>query len=215
MTTLAKPKSVNNMESARPGMVGSVGDALIWGQLAKSTPDSPINWDPTFYGRTLNGSLTTPQPYVYDSAWNMGRHEQTAYGIMQQDIRAPDRLHEPTLAGVPQYQWRNKIATVYEAKRTGQKFLPVPGEYVLARGEMARGGQVVRTTDIEGMYRAVENQEPSPSVGLARYNNSLFRKNVVNGRDVFQRKTDMVVEPPLASSSKNEAAPKSFFSRIF
>jgi hypothetical protein len=65
---------------------------------------------------------------------------------------------------------------VYQAKRTGNKFLPLPGTYSLAKGEMARGGQVVRTTDVEGLYSVVENQQESPSVGLARRNDSLFRK---------------------------------------
>lgn len=176
MTTLARPKRVNNMENARPGMVGSVGDAMITGQLATSMPDLPIRWDPLFADRPDNGSLLTAQPYTYDSAWNMGRHEQTAYGMIQQDLRAPDRLHEPTLGVVPQYAWRNKLATVYEAKRTGDKFLPLPGGYQVAAGEMVRGGQVVRTTDIEGIYKVVENQQDSPSVGLAKRNDAMFRK---------------------------------------
>lgn len=166
MTTLAKPKSVNNMESVRPGLVGSVGDALIWGQLAKSTPDSPINWDPTFYGRTLNGSLTTPQPYVYDSAWNMGRHEQTAYGLIQQDLRAPDKLHEPTVfGGNPNYSWNNKVATVYEAKVRGNKFLPLPGRYQLSPGEVPRGTQIVRSTDIDGTFSADDMSPPTNIFG--------------------------------------------------
>lgn len=164
------------MEYAQPGMVASVGDALIFPQLKTSLPDMPIREDPVFANRTGNGSIMTPQPYVLDSNWNMGRSENTAYGLRQQDIRAPDRLHEPTLASVPQYMWRNKVATVYEAKRRGDKFLPLPGPYQLAPGEMARGGQVVRTTDIEGLYKVVENQQESPSVGLARRNDAMFRK---------------------------------------
>lgn len=164
------------MESARPGMVGSVGDAIVCGQLATSTPDMPVRLDPEFKNRPDNGSLLTAQPYVLDSNWGMGRSENTAYGLIQQDLRAPDKLHEPTLQSVPQYMWRNQVATVYEAKRTGFKFLPVPGPYKVSKGEMVRGGQVVRTTDIEGLYKVVESQQESPSVGLARRNDAMFRK---------------------------------------
>jgi hypothetical protein len=41
---------------------------------------------------------------------------------------------------------------------------------------MVRGGQVVRVTDVEGLYKVVASQQESPSVGLARHNESMFRK---------------------------------------
>jgi hypothetical protein len=176
MTTLVHKKRLNVMETARPGLEASVGDALVTPQLATSTPDMPVRYDKQFYDRPSNGSLMTAQPYVIDSNWNMGRTENTAYGLVQQDLRAPDKLHEPTLASVPQYMWRNQVATVYEAKRSGFKFLPLPGPYQVSPGEMVRGGQVVRTTDVEGLYKVVESQQESPSVGLARRNDAMFRR---------------------------------------
>lgn len=195
MTTLSRPRRLNQTESLRPGNVASVGDVLTCGQLATSYPDAPIRFDENYYRKDLGSSITY-EPYVYDSSWNMGRSENTVYGLKQQDLRAPDRLHEPTLGVVPQYEWRNKIATVYEAKRTGNKFLPLPGPYVPAPGEMVRGGQVVRTTDIEGLYSVVENQQPSPSVGLARNNNALFRKMARNEfLDRFQKPNSKVNSP--------------------
>lgn len=175
MSTLTKPKRLNVMETARPGIVGSVGDALITPQLATSDIDMPPRFEKGFYNRPDNGSIISMQPYVYDSSWNMGRGERTAYGLVQQDLRAPDRLHEPILASVPQYMWRNQVATVYEAKRTGDKFLPLPGPYQVSKGEMVRGGQVVRTTDIEGLYQAVMRQEPSPSIALGRRNDEMIK----------------------------------------
>ena len=171
-----RKKRLNQMETARPGLEGSVGDTLVTPQLAVSTPGMSVRYDKQFYDRPSNGSLISPQPYVMDSNWNMDRSENTVYGLRQQDLRAPDRLHEPTLAGVPQYMWRNQVATVYEAKRSGFKFLPLPGPYQVSAGEMVRGGQVVRTTDIEGLYKVVESQQESPSVGLAKHNESMFRK---------------------------------------
>jgi hypothetical protein len=176
MTTLAQPKRLNLVDTIIPGKVGSVGDTNSTLRLAQSAPDLPMRFNPQLLSNPANGSFSTAQPYVSDSSWNMGRGEQTAYGLMQQDLRPADKLHEPTLGAIPQYQWRNKLATVYEAKRTGNKFLPLPGAYTLAPGEMARGGQVVRTTDIEGLYSPVQNQQKSPSVGLARDNDALFRK---------------------------------------
>lgn len=200
MTTLAKPKRLNQMEYAQPGMVGSVGDSIVTGQLAVSTPGMPVRFDPKFYDRPDNGSILTPQPYVYDSSWNMGRSENTAYGMMQQDLRPPDKLHEPTLGVVPQYQWRNKIATVYEAKRTGQKFLPIPGPYQVAPGEMVRGGQVVRTTDIEGLYKVVENQQDANFMGLARRSDSLFRRNQRMNQESRERKLNNSLASPMVTS---------------
>ena len=205
MTTLAKPLRLNQMESVKPGKVGSVGDTLTCSQLATSYPDAPIRFSENYYRKDL-GSYVTDQPYVYDSAWNMGRSENTAYGMMQQDLRPPDKLHEPTLGSIPQYQFRNKIATVYEAKRTGNKFLPLPGRYAVAPGEMVRGGQVVRVTDIEGLYNVVENQQESPSVGLARRNDAMFRKQFGMNSGKVNNSIDspMVlnqVKPSLNSSS--------------
>ena len=161
MTTLVHKKRLNVMETSRPGMVGSVGDAIVTPQLAVSTPGMSVRYDQQFYNRSSNGSLLSPQPYVMDSNWNMGRSENTAYGLRQQDIRAPDRLHEPTNIGVPQYSWYNKLATVYEAKRRGNMFLPLPGPYQLAEGEMLRGSQVVRVTDMEDL-RKFGDQDYSP-----------------------------------------------------
>jgi hypothetical protein len=208
MTTLAKPRRLNQMENARPGMVGSVGDSLVSVQLAKSTPDSAVRFDPAFFNRPDDGSLLTGQPYTFDSAWNMGRSENTAYGMMQQDLRAPDKLHEPTLGSVPQYQWRNKIATVYEAKRSGQKFLPLPGPYVPATGEMVRGGQVVRTTDVEGLYSVVENQQESPSVGLGRYNDTNFNKFFSQNQKQSLKPSKTVGQQPLGAAPIVTNAPR-------
>lgn len=207
MTTLAHPKRLNQVDVALPGMVGSVGDTMNSVRLAQSTPEMSLRFDAQFFDRPGDGSILTSQPYTYDSAWNMGRSEQTAYGLMQQDLRAPDRLHEPTLGAVPQYQWRNKIATVYQAKRTGNKFLPLPGSYSVAPGEMVRGGQVVRTTNIEGLYSVVENQQRSPSVGLARRNDALFRRlKKINSTSKLPPNSTIVTNPPtksLVSSSAN------------
>lgn len=150
------------MEQARPGMVGSVGDAIVVPQLATSMPGMSPRYDPSVYLRqTMNGSNLTAQPLVTDSAWAFGRSEQVAYGMRQQDIRPPDMLHEPVVNSIRDYNWSNKVATVYEAKVRGNKFLPLPGAYQLMPGETSRGSQVVRVTDVEG---AMTDQLPQPSI---------------------------------------------------
>ena len=87
---------------------------------------------------------------VYDSNWQSGRNFKTRRGWRVEDIRAPDNLVEPFVSSLGDYTWRDKIATVYEARRTGNQFLPLPGPYQLSPGEIARGGSTVRVTDTLG-----------------------------------------------------------------
>ncbi|MBF9645471.1 hypothetical protein IAI43_12105, partial [Streptococcus pseudopneumoniae] len=52
---------------------------------------------------------------------------KTQHGLVYQDLRAPDTTLEPIMGSTGRYPWYNKIATIYEAKRTGDLFLPLPG----------------------------------------------------------------------------------------
>ncbi|MEY3400506.1 MAG: hypothetical protein RLZZ86_103 [Cyanobacteriota bacterium] len=165
MTTLSRPRKLNQMETARPGGIASVGDTLVCSQLATSYPEAPIRFSENYYRKDL-GSDVTSQPYVYDSSWNMKRSENTAYGLIQQDLRAPDKLHEPTqFGGNPNYTWNNKLATVYEAKVRGAKFLPLPGEYQLSPGEISRGNQIVRAIETSNLYESTPMSLPSNMYG--------------------------------------------------
>jgi hypothetical protein len=181
MTTLAHPKRLNQIDVALPGKIGSVGDTINGIRLKQSAPEMPIRFDAKFFNRPDNGSLVTGQPYTFDSAWNMGRQEQTAYGLMQQDLRAPDKLHEPTLGVVPQYEWRNKVATVYTARTHGDKFLPLPGPYNLAVGEMPRGGQVVRVTDMEDFSSNIISEPVNENSSSTNLVSNRPAPNLVNG----------------------------------
>lgn len=51
------------------------------------------------------------------------------------------------MGSTPQYQWRNRIATVNQAQSTGDLFLPLPS---LERTGIPRGGLDPRITDVEG-----------------------------------------------------------------
>lgn len=66
-----------------------------------------------------------------------------------QDMRTPDKLTEPLMGSTPDYSWHNKLATCYETKRTGNKFLPLPHGYIPSPGEMTRGGAYPFTRDYE------------------------------------------------------------------
>lgn len=80
---------------------------------------------------------------------NAYRGSKTTIGYIYQDVRAPDKLHEPRLGELPQYSWQNRVATTYNARRTGNLFLPLPGGYQLSPGESPRGGNTPVVTDIE------------------------------------------------------------------
>lgn len=77
-----------------------------------------------------------------DSRWAGNRNFKTNVGWRVEDITQPDTFVEPFVASLGDYSWRNRIATTYEARRTGENFLPLPGEYTLHPGEISRGGSV-------------------------------------------------------------------------
>lgn len=76
------------------------------------------------------------------------RSDATNFFRHYQDLRAPDKLTQPLMGSTPDYSWHNKLATNYEAKRTGDKFLPLPGGYQPSPGELTRGGMYPMTTDL-------------------------------------------------------------------
>jgi hypothetical protein len=181
-------KRFNVMEPARPGMVASVGDALTRVRLPQSAPESETRYEPGT-GMAESGSMMSRQPYVYDYNWSMGRNERTVVGLIQQDIRVADRLHEPVTAAEPRYDWYNKIGRLFESKRTGNMFLPLPGVYQLGPGEVARGGQVVRQTDMDGKEGVIRDQEMS---------SQMFGRSIMNYRvpkaidDVVENRGDVM-----------------------
>lgn len=160
MQSISAYKRLNQWDnsSIRPGPVGSVGDTLGQVRYKHSFPNQGIRLDPAYRGNKQNrlGSNVSDgnhksftsggrgDPLVNDEPWNANRAQKVSHGTIFQDVRAPDKLHEPYLGSLPQYSWDNKLATVYNAKRTGNQFLPLPGPYQLSPGEVPRGGQVPR-----------------------------------------------------------------------
>lgn len=164
-----RPLHAFDNDSIRPGPVGSVGDVLGTIRLKHSTPDLPIRKDTlslTVGSNVEDGEFKSytskgGQARVNDSNWQSGRQFKTSHGWVIEDLRAEDRLHEPLMGSGPQYSWRNKIATNYNAMRTGEQFLPLPGGYNPSPGEISRGAIVPEITSLEegsipaGSYKPV------------------------------------------------------------
>lgn len=139
--------------SIRPGSVGSVGDVLLTPRFAQSSPDMPLRFDPYFRGKRecrLGSNVQNGTQPSYDSGglgsrtidsnWGGRRNFKVRHGYIFQDMRVPDKRTEPLLGSTPNYSYNNKLATVYEAKTRGDKFLPLPGGYLPSPGELTRGG---------------------------------------------------------------------------
>jgi len=149
-----RPMNRWNHSFIQPGNVGSVGETLVQVRYKQSAPDLPMRYDPLFSHKNMvsNGSNVQNGTIVsYDSGggaartissnWGGRRHFKVRHGWIMQDLRAPDKIHEPATGEIPSYDWNNKIATAYDSFRTGNLFLPIPGPYTPAYGEFARGGE--------------------------------------------------------------------------
>jgi len=165
MEALIHEKQFKNTRIIQPGSVGSVGDVLGSVRLKHSAPDLPLRFDPVFSGEResrigsyvqdgMNGGCPA---YTKDSNWGGGRDFKTQYGWKKQDLRVEDRRFEALMGEMPRYSWNNKIATVYEAKRRGEMFLPLPGEYRLMPGEVPRGGMTPRLMYTSSTYESRKN----------------------------------------------------------
>lgn len=162
MQAIVDPVYYKQTVRISPGVVGTVGDAVNGVRLKQSAPDMKMRYDKSFsgsHGALLLGSNVQDGFSRSETSGGMNatviqKHLPCSNGFKHghgwryQDLRAPDTLHEPLLAPTERYSWRNKIATIYEAKRTGDMFLPLPGPY--GPTSLPRGGQVPRIVDSSG-----------------------------------------------------------------
>lgn len=171
-----RPLHAFDNDAIRPGPVGSVGDVLGSIRLKHSAPELPIRKQklPKTDGSNVQDgqykSFTSKgqNARVYDSNWQSGRAFKTSHGWVIDDLRAEDRLHEPFLGNAPQYSWKNKVATVYRARTTGDLFLPLPGGYNPSPGEIERGTIVPEIVAIEDSYNAVKSEVPMRMINEPR-----------------------------------------------
>jgi hypothetical protein len=150
MQSLSIPQPLNrwNYDSIRPGNVGSVGDCLVAVELKTSSPDMTPRYG-NLKDLSALGSEVGTVANTKGGFWGMHRDFKTNIGWVYQDL-VSNTTKEPLVGSTPQYMHRNRIATAYEAKRTGFGFLPLPKGYG-PQGEMVRGGHTPRVTNVEGL----------------------------------------------------------------
>lgn len=154
-----RPLNRWDKDSIRPGPVGSVGDTLTGVKLKKSAIDLPDRYDSVWSGKNevWSGSNVSDGMHVgftsggrsaavIQQGYNRYLGFKTNVGWIHEDLRPTDRSTNSTMTPLGQYDWQNKVATVYKAKITGQQFLPLPGGYsadvLKAEGTIPRGSQV-------------------------------------------------------------------------
>lgn len=152
---------LHNFQSYRAGSTGTVGIPLTSVRLKQSTPDMKMRWDKTFNGKTApyhGSNVQNGYQYSFTSGGGPARMDykgfygrksfKTAHGWEYQDLRKPDTKHEVIMGSTGRYSYNNKVATLYEAKRTGKMFLPLPGPY--GPTGLTRGNQVPRVVSSSG-----------------------------------------------------------------
>ena len=197
-----------NHQRCAPGAVGSVGDVIGSVRYKHSSPDAPLRFDPYFIGSRLKviGSQISDGDHAnyvsggfgartLDTRWTPNRGFKTNIGWYMQDLRPADKLVEPYVGTTLDYSWRNKIATTYEVKRTGSKFLPLPGGYKLAPGEEPRGA-TPRVTNVEpGDY--VQNIIDAPyTQGGNPYFQNVLGRNATVPNAVGKRSAPAAINTP-------------------
>lgn len=79
-----------------------------------------------------------------------------------------DRIHEPLMGQVPQYPWKNQVATTIETKFKGNAFSKLPMGYGASPDDVVRGGTIPRVTDVVAEYTLPDSMplvSPSPLSG--------------------------------------------------
>ncbi len=204
MISLVHQRNFRNNESIRPGNVASVGDALSQSRLKSSLPGD-FRWDSIDrnYGSNANEGGNRPAARVSDSNWGGRKSFKHAYGWSYQDLRAPDKLTEPYMGSMPQYSWRNKLASVYNAKTTGDLF-PIPNGGLInpPTDLLYRGGMYPRITDIvsgndepPSFTPSNMNQRGHELSGGANFSNGKFSGNEKAGRFSTFKPTSSSFQP--------------------
>jgi hypothetical protein len=157
-----------NNDSIRPGVVGSVGDALCAVQFKSSFPgdyrEAPYTKgkkELRFGSNVQNGDLPSfdtgyMQPRVMDGFFGGERDSlYTQRGWIFQNLKEEDMFHDSIMGSTPQYKWRNQVATINNAAKSGEKFRDLPNGYQPGPNDVPRGGQKPGIVGSEG--QRIEN----------------------------------------------------------
>lgn len=142
----AKPAK-DNFKIISPGLVGAVGDVNMATRYRTSCAAMfPVKFrnlnQLKFKGSRLQDGDTLHQVNGggYPASVQPFKLMQTTdVGDRWQDKRQNDRYVEPIVAGQNQYDFKNMVAQVEQARVTGNAFLPVPGGYKPS-DDLTRGG---------------------------------------------------------------------------
>lgn len=188
-TTVRQQRSLNRWANDRiqPGQVGSVGDVLGQVRVKQSSPDMPFKYDPIFSeadepfrgSNVQNGTLGSwtsegMAARTLDGLWEGRRSFKTAVGWIHQDISTPDKMVTPVFQSQPSYSWVNRQAQVKRTLVSGENFLPLPGEFEPAPGDIPRGGQVPRITE-----EAIPEAAPITNTSGDPFPNQTARPNLL------------------------------------
>ena len=144
MNPVLYSKPSQRISETLPGYVGSVGDVVVSERLKTSTPWDPIRW------KGWNSGLNAPSlgtgagaagvARAYEqSAWQNNDKYPVSVGWTKQTVKAPDMSVTPVESPTPHLNWRRTGASVFNARRTGNIFSPMPGPYGPLPGDVPRG----------------------------------------------------------------------------
>lgn len=166
-TPLYDYKRPRHYELISPGVVGSVGDVLTQTRLTHTGPELPLRFQYTpdrikhMGSNVQNGDMNNYEGNgvykMHENQWGGRRDFKTAIGWRHQDLRAPDKRYEPAQS-FSFSAFDNLQHKVFESRRTGDKFLPLPHGYSPGENMQPRGGSTPNIVAIAG-----GNETPQPN----------------------------------------------------
>lgn len=218
MQAIVDTKYYKSTRIISPGVVGTVGDVLGSVRLRQSTPGMASRYDKAFYGKNeirVGSNVQDGYSYSYSSGGGPSRtldsnlertSFKTTHGWIHQDLRAPDKLLGEQMGSLGRFDWYNRVANIYEAKRTGDMFLPLPGEF--SPTSMTRGSQIPRIVaqdvpsaqQLESSSSSKIQNKPKQIIGYKctdEEGNVTFKRRPATGRPSPATSPSSTEPPPL------------------
>ena len=142
-----------NYDSIRPGVVGQVGDANLnitfkstfpgdYREAPYTAGDKEVRYGSNVRDGDVDSPLTGSQGARVEDGFfgGMRDSQNTQRGWVFQNLKPEEMLDEPVMGSLPQYKWRNQVATIMNAAKSGEKFRDLPGGYKPGPFDLPRGG---------------------------------------------------------------------------